>query len=182
MQKMVNDTVLISGVVISPNYQTSNRSYYIYDGTAGINLFSSGLTGPDLQLGDSVVVVGEVTEYYGNLEINTFSDADIVVAGTKASLPKPKLLTIKEYNTNGGNYQSELISFSNLSKVSGSWPTSKKNVTLKFTDGTDTLTVYLDSDMGLYNSPEPKWPADMQGISALYSSSGKLLMNYIHAT
>ena len=35
----LNDTVTVRGVVISPNYQTTNHSYYIWDGTAGITTF-----------------------------------------------------------------------------------------------------------------------------------------------
>ncbi len=170
----VNDTVTVTGVVISPNYQTTSRSYFIYDGTAGINLFRSGLTSPDLQLGDSVIVTGLVADYFSTIEIKPFADTNITVVGTNATLPKPKIITVKEFNTNGENYQGQLIGFTNLDTVSGKWPTSSSNATLKATDGFDTLTIYLDSDMGLNNDPEPSWPADVEGIGALYSSSGKI--------
>ena len=170
----VNDTVTVTGVVISPNFRTTDRSYFIYDGTAGINLYRSGMTSPDLQLGDSVVVTGKIINYYSTIEIEPFADTNITVVGTNAVLPKPKIITVKEFNTNGENYQGQLIGFTNLDTVSGTWPTSSKNATFTATDGFDTLTIYLDSDMGLNNDPEPAWPADVEGIGALYSSSGNI--------
>ena len=38
----VDSTVTVIGVTISPNFQTSNRSYYIWDGTGGLVTFKSG--------------------------------------------------------------------------------------------------------------------------------------------
>ncbi|MEJ2618599.1 MAG: hypothetical protein P8Z35_26850, partial [Ignavibacteriaceae bacterium] len=45
-RKAVDSTVTVVGVTISPNFQTNNRSYYIWDGTGGIVTFITGLTSP----------------------------------------------------------------------------------------------------------------------------------------
>lgn len=169
---MVNDTVTVTGVVFSPNYQTVNRSYYMWDGTGGLDLFSYGLTSPDLKMGDSVVVTGKILLYNGLTEIQPLSDANIILAGSNAALPKPEIITIGNFNTNGENYESHLVGFTRLTKLSGTWPTSKSSATLKLTDGKDTLTVYIDSDMGLNSSPEPTWPADVIGVGSQYASTG----------
>ncbi len=173
-RSMTKDTVKITGVVISPNYQTTGRSYYIWDGTGGIATYIYGLTSPALKLGDSVIVVGEITPFNGLVEIDPLDDSSILVIDSNATVPKPEIITVNQFNTNAENYESHLIAFGNLSKLSGTWPTSKKNATIYLTDdnGKDTLTVFLDSDMGLYNIPEPTWPADVIGIGSQYSSSG----------
>ncbi|MEJ2618176.1 MAG: T9SS type A sorting domain-containing protein, partial [Ignavibacteriaceae bacterium] len=86
-------------------------------------------------------------------------------------LPQPEVITIAEFLVNGEMYESHLIEFKDLSLASGTWPTSG-SASLYLTDGTDTVLAYLDSDMGLFNDPEPTWPVDLIGIGSQYSSSG----------
>lgn len=50
------DTVTIGGIVISPNYQTTNHSHYIWNGAAGITEYLAGITSPVLNLGGSVFI------------------------------------------------------------------------------------------------------------------------------
>jgi Secretion system C-terminal sorting domain len=166
-----SDTVLITGVTISPNFQTSNRSYYIWDGTGGIVTFKSGLNSPALKLGDSVAIAGKITTFNGLLEIQPLSDSAVVVLDSNAVMPDPEVVTISQYLTNGEDYESHLVEIKGLTLLSGTWPTSG-SASLFFTDGTDTVNIYLDSDMGIYNSPEPTWPADIIGIGSQYAPSG----------
>jgi hypothetical protein len=170
-RKAVDSTVTVVGVTISPNFQTSGRSYYIWDGTGGIVTYKSGLGSPDLQMGDLVMVTGKIGPYNGLMEIMPPSDTSIVVLGSNAPLPKPEVVSIPDFNSNGEMYESHLIEIKNLTLLSGTWPTSG-NKALYLTDGTDTVNVYLDSDMKLYNYPEPKWPVDLIGIGSQYASSG----------
>ncbi len=169
---MVSDTVSISGVTISPNYQTSNRSYYIWDGTGGIDVFRSGLTSPALKLGDSVVVTGSIALYNGLIEIQPLADSSIVVKDSNKTVPKPELVSIHDFNTYGESYESHLVTFSHLTKLSGTWPTSASNKTILLTDGKDTLTMYVDSDTKLYNNPEPIYPVDVVGVGSQFAASG----------
>ena len=166
----VDSTVTVVGVTISPNFQTNNRSYYIWDGTGGIVTFTTGLASPDLQMGDLVMVTGKIGPYNGLLEIQTAGDTDVVVLGNNAPLPKPEVITIADFLANGEMYESHLIEFKDLTKVSGTWSTSGSS-TLHLTDGTDTVVAYLDADMKLYNYPEPKWPVDLIGIGSQYAPS-----------
>ncbi|MEJ2618598.1 MAG: hypothetical protein P8Z35_26845, partial [Ignavibacteriaceae bacterium] len=89
---------------------------------------------------------------------------------SNAVLPQPEVITIAEFLANGENYESHLIEFKDLTKVSGTWSTSGSS-TLHLTDGTDTVVAYLDADMKLYNDPEPKWPVDLIGIGSQYAPS-----------
>ncbi len=170
-RKAVDSTVTVVGVTISPNFQTSNRSYYIWDGTGGLVTFKSGMASPDLQVGDLVMVTGKIGPYNGLMEIMPASDTNIVVLGSNAPLPKPEVVSISDFNTNGEMYESHLIEIKDLTLLSGAWPTSGSK-SLLLTDGKDTVTVYLDSDMKLFNYPEPKWPVDLIGIGSQYASSG----------
>ncbi len=179
MKSSGGDTlVAVSGVVISPNYQTSNKSYYIWDGTDGIDLFSYGLKFmPSLNLGDSVTVVGSTIMYNGLLEINPYIDSDtssVVVVKQNAVLPQPERLTVQEYLTNAEKYESHLICFVGVSKTSGTWPTtsSNKSVYVKDANSADTLQLYIDSDTKLYQMTEPTWPVDVIGIGSQFASSG----------
>ena len=165
---MVDDTVTVAGITISPNFQTSNRSYYIMDETAGMATFSYGMGSPALKMGDVVVIDGKISDYYGLIEINSLSDTNVVVVDSNQVLPPPQEITIAEYNADPESYEGELVSFKNLDLASGTWSTSGSS-SLKLTDGTDTVAVYLDSDMGLFNSPEPKWPVDLVGVASQYN-------------
>ncbi len=181
-RKMENDTVMITGVTISPNFQTSNRSYYLWDGTGGIVTFKTGLNSPALKLGDSVMVTGKITPFNGLLEIQPLTDTSVVVLDSNAVLPKPEVTTISDFNTMGEDYESHLIEIKGLSLASGTWSTTGSS-TLYLTDGTDTVVAYLDADMKLFNSPEPTWPVDLTGIGSQYTSTGtggyQILPRYI---
>ncbi len=170
---MLNDTVFVHGVVISPNYQTSNRSYYIWDGTAGIATFAYGLGGPDLQLGDSVSVLGFIDQYRGLTELTPLTDTSIVVLMNNAMLPHPTLLTVKGFLNNAETYEGTLVAFVGMSKVSGTWPSSG-SATLRMTDGTDTVDIRIDSDTDIDGNTEPTWPMDIIGIGTQYTSSSSV--------
>ncbi len=170
---MIDDTVTISAVTISPNYQTTGRSYYIWDGTGGLATYIFGLTSPALKLGDQVIITGKVTSYNGLIEINPLTDTSIVVVDSNAVLPEPEIITVAQYKSNPENYESHLIGIQGVTLTSGTWPTTKSNASIYLEDSNnDTLTVFLDSDMGLYNETEPSWPVDLVGIGSQYSSSG----------
>lgn len=174
----LGDTVLVRGIVISPNYQTTNHSYYIWDGTAGIDQFLPGTTNPALNLGDSVVSIGYINQYRGLTEIQLFGSNYCQVISSGNATPAPTLLTIAQYKANPEAYESTLIGFLSLSKVSTStWPSAGSNATLKVTDGVDTLDYYIDLDTDVDNNPEPTWPRDLIGIAGQFSSSTSSYFN-----
>ena len=65
----LDDTVTVTGVVFSPNYQTANNSFYIYDGTAGTDIFMYGPPVLTMTMGDMIQATGVVTHYNGMTEI-----------------------------------------------------------------------------------------------------------------
>ncbi len=83
--RLEGQTVLAAGVILAntERFSTSNTSTYIYDGTGGVNIYSSSFVG--LKEGNVVLVRGTVTEYRGLTEI-VFSDLRIIGNDT---LPTP---------------------------------------------------------------------------------------------
>jgi|GEM_PF-1348576 len=165
------DTLTVRGVVISPNYQTSNRSYYIWDGTAGVVTFMPGLTSVAPDLGDEVEVLGWINQYNGLTEIQPLTDSDIQVISTGNAVPDPVVLTLAEYKANSEMYEGTLIGFVGLNKVSGTWPASGASVNLSLSDGVDTVVFRVDSDTDIDGQPEPTWPQDVIGIGSQFDSS-----------
>ncbi len=170
------DTVYVKGVVISPNYQTSNRSYYIWDGTAGVATFSGGLNSPDLQLGDMVEVTGSIDHYRGLTELAPLTDTSVVVLSDSNAVPDPIVLTIAQFKANPEAYEGALIAFANLDLVGGTWPASG-SATLQMSDGKDTIDVRIDSDTDIDGNPEPTWPRDVIGIGTQFSSGSTVVDN-----
>lgn len=166
----LGETFTIQGIVISPNYQTANISYFVDDGTGGIDLFHAGSTNPVLNLGDEVSITGEVSQYNGLTEIIPASEADIQVISTGNPVPAPIVLTIGQYLSNGEAYESRLVGFMNLTKVGGTWP-SGANGTIQMSDGTNTMDVFIDKDTDIDDNPEPSWPKDIIAIGSQFTTS-----------
>ncbi len=170
----IGQNVKLRGVVIGPNYQTTNFSYYIQQANAGINIFRAGTTLPSLQLGDSVEVTGAIGQFRGLTQISHSSDGNLVKLGT-GTLPSPIILTFDEYKGNPEAYESVLIKFNNVNKSSGTWPTAGNSATIVISQGTEVLDLRIDSDTDIDNNPEPVWPRNIIGIGSQFSSSTSIV-------
>ncbi len=166
----VGDTVRVRGVVISPNYQTVNRSYYIWDNTAGITTFRGGLGSPDLALGDEVEIVGTIDLFNGLTEIAPLTDTDVQIISSGNQIPAPQVLTLSQYLSDPEAYEAELVGFVSLNKVSGTWPAAGTSATLKVSDGIDSVDLRIDSDTDVDGSPEPTWPVDIIGLGSQFNT------------
>jgi hypothetical protein len=171
----LGQVVTIQGVVISPNYQTVNHSYYIWDGTAGITEILFGTTNPVLNLGDLVRITGEIGQFRGLTQIQPAASSDILFLSAGNPVPAPLVLTIADYMADPEAYEGTLLGFVSVNKVSGNWPSPGGSATLKVTDGTDTVDVRIDSDTDLDDNPEPVWPVDIIGLGSQFSSGTTVL-------
>lgn len=166
----LNDTLTIRGTVISPNYQTTNHSYYIWDGTAGITEILFGTTNPVLNLGDDVFVTGVIGIFRGLTQIQAPNSNAIQILSTGNPVPDPVVLTVAEYLANPEAYEGTLVGFVAVNKVGGTWPTAGTSSTLQISDGTGTVDLRIDSDTDLDNNPEPSWPVDIIGLGSQFST------------
>ncbi|MFZ2324362.1 MAG: T9SS type A sorting domain-containing protein [Ignavibacteriaceae bacterium] len=166
----LGDTVTVQGVVFSPNYQTTNNSFYISDGTAGTDIFMYAPPLYTWTLGDELNITGVVTQYNGMSEIVSLDSTGWVLKSSGNTTPDPVLLTLAQYKANPEAYEGTLVGFLSLSKASGTWPASG-SATLKVTDGIDTVDLRIDSDTNIDGSTEPIWPVDIIGIGSQYDAS-----------
>lgn len=176
----LNDTVKVYGVITSPNYQTTNTSYYIQDDSAGINVFASG-TVMNFEIGDSIFVIGKILQFNGLTEISPLAaNATFInVLKQNAVIPAPKQLTLAQFLANPEMYESQLIRIDTLYKSSGNWPAagSSASIYLKKMGGTDSLQLRIDSDTDIDGSLEPQYPVNVVGIASQFSSGATVYNN-----
>ncbi|MDR3679420.1 MAG: hypothetical protein P4L41_05595, partial [Flavipsychrobacter sp.] len=173
-----NDTLTVSGVVMCPNYQTVNRSYYISDGTGGMSTFAYGLLSPALNLGDSIVIRGKLTQYNGLDELTTITDNTIWVVGTNAKVMDPIVITPGTFNATAEQNECQLIEIKGAWKIGGTWPALGTSVNDTITNGKDTLVMRIDSDTDIDGQPEPGWPKDVIGVLTQFASTGTYNTGY----
>ena len=158
-------------MVFSPNYQTTNNSFYISDGTAGTDIF---MYSPPLftwNMGDLLTITGEVSQYNGMTEIIPADSSGWVFQSSGNPTPDPIVLTLAQYKADPEMYEGSLVGFISLNKVSGTWPTAGTSANLSLSDGADTVVFRIDSDTDIDGQPEPTWPSDVIGIGSQYDSS-----------
>lgn len=166
---LLGQTVTIRGLVMSPNYQTSNHSYYIQDATGGITTFFAGSTSPELNLGTEVEVTGVIGHYNGLTQLQP-ENGDAFVTISFGNEPyAPIVLTIADFLDNAEMYEGQLIAFQNVTLTGGTWPTSG-SATLQVSDATGEIDVRIDSDMDISGQTEPSWPVDILGMAGQFDS------------
>ncbi len=172
------DTVTVKGVVNSINFTASaNRfSYYIQDATGGLNITKGSETGggPVYEIGDQIIVEGEVGAYAGSVQLNLDSTmlANIQLVNQGVAID-PMTITIAEYLADGEAYEGMYIRFENVFPATGSdpWPGAGSSANMTITDGISEVTLRIDSDSDIDENPEPTWPVNLSGISTQYSWS-----------
>lgn len=177
----MKDTLVVTGVVTSPNLQTTGTSYYIQDNTAGINVFSFNAASVTFAIGDSVMVTGTLAQFRGLTELAplTVDGASLSVLKKNAVLPKPRRLTAKEFATNAEAYEGQLIEVDSLVKVSGTWPAANTNSSVFLTNPgkADTVQLFADLDTDLDGAPEPAYPINVVGLLVQFSTATNVLNN-----
>ncbi|NPA80463.1 MAG: hypothetical protein GXO29_05390 [Thermotogae bacterium] len=139
---MVGQSVVVGGVILADAFafSSTNTSTYIYDGTAGVNLYSSNFLG--LKEGMIVVALGTVAEYNGLTEV-IFSSVKVLGQDTT-----PKPLKLKRGEALGEDLEGSLV---RLDTVMATSPPSYAGIGKSFTvsNGTAPITVYVYPNTGI---------------------------------
>ncbi len=171
---VIGDTLMLYGVITSPKKFMPNLIYYIQDSTGGIAIATPGAPMSDINFGDSVFVIGKITQSRGLTEIMSLGLDSAYFGWLKrnASLPAPKLLSAKELIPNAETVEGQLVQLDTLYKSSGTWPAASLGADLYFKQGTgaDSVDVHIDPYTGIDGSKEPDYPANIIGILSQYSS------------
>ncbi len=177
--KVTGDTLMVTGVITSPNISSSSTAFFIQDATGGIEVFYYGsMPATSFAMGDSVFVIGTVDQYRGLDEFAplTIDSTNLGLIKHNAVMPAPVKLTLTEFNANPENYEGMLVEVDTLSKASGTWPSASSNgyIDVRNASETDTLLMFISSYTNIPGTTEPSYPINLVGIGNQYSSSSSV--------
>jgi hypothetical protein len=141
-------------------------SFYAEDATDGINIWNfadkSGYTTP--MMGDSLYIHGEVAQFRGLTELEPDS---IYLVNQNNTLPAASVETALDETT-----ESELIQLIGMTVVDPTqWPASGSSANVDITNGTDTMTMRIDSDTDIDGSTAPAGMFDVTGLGSQFDFS-----------
>lgn len=156
----------LNGVVTSVDFDgNAGYSFFMTDGTQGINVFSFvDVDAYTVNMGDSIRVVGTIDQFRGLIEIVPDS---IALLASGLAVPAPMAATTLDETT-----ESELITFTGVSLVDpAQWPASQTSTNVDFiTAMGDTLQMRIDFDVALFGSA-PTGVFNLTGIGNQYNST-----------
>ena len=162
----LGDLVHVMGIVTSPDYGGYYRAYHIQDATAGIVLHADG-TDLVLNIGDEVEVFGEVSQYNGLTQLEVTAASVSVLSTENARVP-----TLITLDLLGEANEGSFIKVDDVYLVDPStWPTDGNSASVDLTDGTNTVTLRIDSDTDLDGWYPPQVLMDLKGVVTQYDSS-----------
>lgn len=167
------DTVLATGVVFTVDFDGNNGySFYMKDNFGGINVFNfADVSGYQVNLGDSIAVWGRVDFYNGLTEL--FADS-IMLMKSGVDFGLPMTVTTLDEST-----ESEFIRMNNMTLATPSqWSTSGGSFNVDITDGTNTFTMRIDSDVDIAGTPAPTGSFDVIGVGSQFDSSNPYTSGY----
>ena len=163
----IGQTVTVTGVVTSDDNLGSVR--YLQDTTAGIALYPGqdwSAWDATPQIGDSLSVTGEITEYNGLLEVGpNLTAVEFFGAGT---LPEPLEITPAQM---GENLEGQLVRVNGVTfPLAGTFITG--NNTYDFTASGETGVIYVRTSNSLVGEELTGCEVDMLGIVSQFSFDG----------
>ncbi|MGB1055635.1 MAG: phospholipase D-like domain-containing protein [Flavobacteriales bacterium] len=163
----IGQTVTVTGVVTSDDNLGSVR--YLQDATAGIALYPGqdwSAWDATPQIGDSLSVTGEITEYNGLLEVGpNLSVVEFFGAGT---VPEPLEITPADM---GENLEGQLVRVNGVTfPLAGTFITG--NNTYDFTASGETGVIYVRTSNSLVGEELTGCEVDMLGIVSQFSFDG----------
>ncbi len=166
----------IHAVVYTDDFDGNNGySFYVYDATGGINVFSFNDVGTySVTRGDSLRLIGTIDQFNG---LTQFEPDSIVVLAQGVSLKMPTVVTDLDETT-----ESEYIRLNGFTVVNASqWPTTpstSSGVNVDITDGSVTLIMRIDSDTDINGTPAPTGAFDVIGAGGQFDNSSPFDAGY----
>jgi DNA/RNA endonuclease YhcR with UshA esterase domain len=180
---VTKDTLEVSGVITTPNLQSigSQTAIFIQDSTAGIEIFNYSLPPVTMVIGDSVFVVGTVSQYRGAVEFTPLANDTLHFGILKhhAVALKPKKLTLHQFVSNPESFEGLLVEIDTLYKKSGTWPGAATGAAIEVNNlsKTDSAELYISSSTDIAGSVEPTYPINVVAVINQYSSGATVYNN-----
>ncbi len=164
----LNTYCKVLGTVFTIDFDSNaGYSFYIHDGTGGINVFNfndvPGYTMPTI--GDSIRVIGEIDFFNGLTEIIPDSMALISTGNPITSVTQ--VFDLDETT------ESELIRLNGFYLADpNQWPLiAGSNANIDITNGQDTLVMRIDRDTEIDGTPAPAAYFDVIGVGGQFDNS-----------
>lgn len=138
----VGSVVAVEGVITWQTFR-SNLDAYVQDGTGGIAMFEFSLDPTPVTEGDSVRVIGEISEFNGDLQISPVTSLEVLGS---TSVPAPRIVSAAEINA--GDFQGELVVIDGIVDSLQVFSFDNHNVWLSDAAG-DDAQVFVDSRVGV---------------------------------
>jgi hypothetical protein len=179
---LLGQTVTIIGTVTTPTFGSSTQfNRYMEDGTAGVDVFMSGLTAPvvSYDVKERLYVTGEVQQYNGLTEIVPATMVAVVPIGPVYRVT-PTVVTVDQLLANGEAYEGRFVSIKGLAKTAGSaaWPNPGSSSNMTMWDGGSSVTMRVVSYTEVDDSAEVTYPVDFQGIVQQFDGSAPYSTGY----
>ncbi len=184
-RERVGQTVIVEGVLASPDYGFRTGQFFLQDATAGINVFSRVVGGVEnatpFAAGDSIRLTGTVLVYNGLTEVEITSAANYEILSHDNPLPEPVVIPVAAA-TIDSPHQGERVTVRAVTLTDESaWPevgpTGVGGVSVYVRNAWgDTLQVYLDNEeSAFYGSPRPQGYFNLTGTLTRYNDTPQLM-------
>lgn len=155
------NTVAAGRVTVSSQF--GGNTFYMQDGTGGIQLFRSAeALGNQVQLGDSIQVAGATALFQGGKEIVVSSMT--IVSGVPNRIPAPKVVTLDQLAANEG-----LLVQVQATTIGGSGDVFAPT-TYPLSGGGQSGTLFIRASTDLNGSTKPAGSITITGISEHFTS------------
>lgn len=176
----LGDIVAVEGVVTESDFGDGsiNFSTFLEDSTAGIRIFSP-VNNLGFVEGNRYVVLGTVSQFSGQTELNTPSIANRVFDLGPATAVTPQVVTLATLLADPESYEGSLITVENLAYVSGTWAPAN---TLVLRDSTPTnIDVRIQAGSAVTGVPGGGTPyarINVTGVFGQFDSSNPFTTGY----
>ncbi|HBF20675.1 MAG TPA: hypothetical protein DDW81_11300, partial [Cryomorphaceae bacterium] len=163
----------LNGIVYTDDFDGNDGfSFFIYDATGGVNVFTStDVSGYTVKRGDSVRVIGEIQNFNGLIELVIDSVARL---DSNITLKSPAVAPTVDESTEG-----EYVRLNGFSVVTpSSWPAAGSSASVNISNGTVTVIMRIDSDTDIDGSPVPTGQFDVIGAGGQFDSSNPFTSGY----
>lgn len=172
---VLDGTVMtVEGLVINPNLRPGGLTFAIFDVDENIGLSVFSLDddlGYTPTPGDFVEIAGTLGQFRGLCQIVATS---VTVVSSGNALPAPQPITSLNEMT-----ESALVVFEDATFVDESeWTQSGSGFNASMTNGTNTITMRIDSDVDIYNMEIPTGTFDIVGVGGQFDQDDPLFGGY----
>lgn len=172
--------VVITGIAVSPNFQTDRTDFFMQQGSAGIDVYFDS-TQIAVSPGDSVTANGIVSQYNGKTQLIVYRGSRITVHGP-GHLPDTTEITC--YNLTdivGEALEGTLVRINNVEilEYPDPWPQLGWSATMSLTEGgADTVDMRIDRSTDIDGQPQQYPRASIVGVVGQYDTRDPYLGYY----